>query len=146
MSLLAFLTSAVGGTLLGGLTQLLGTFASEAREWSASKRRIAEIGAMKDRDIAVGELAAFAKAQEGTLASSYQPPPAAPLAMHWVFAVVEAFTRAIRPLMVVGACAYIWTRPPEVLGGLQPEILTVSFTCVYFWLGIRHQASVGGRK
>jgi hypothetical protein len=45
----------------------------------------------------------------------------------------------VRPLMVAGACAYIWTRPPEQLAGLQPEILTVSFACVYFWLGVRHQ-------
>lgn len=35
MSLLSFLASAAGGTLLGGVTQLLGTFAGEAKEWSA---------------------------------------------------------------------------------------------------------------
>jgi hypothetical protein len=146
MSLLAFLTSAVGGTLLGGATQLLGTFANEAKEWSASKRRIAEIAALKERDIAVGELAAFTKAQEGSLASSYQPPPTAPMGMHWCFTLVECLTRAVRPLMVAGACAYIWTRDPTTLGGLQPEILTASFACVYFWLGQRHQLATAGRK
>jgi hypothetical protein len=41
--------------------------------------------------------------------------------------------------MVAGACWYIWSRPAEQLAGLQPEILTVSFACVYFWLGVRHQ-------
>jgi hypothetical protein len=139
VSLISFIASAAGGTILGGITQLLGTFAGEAKEWSASKRRIAEITAMKERDIAIGELAAFTKAQEGTLASAYQPPPAAPMGMHWCFTLVEVLTRAIRPLMVVGACAYIWTRPPEVLGGLQGEILAVSFGTINFWLGIRHQ-------
>lgn len=142
MSLLSFLASAAGGTILGGVTQLLGTFAGEAKEWSASKRRIAEIHAMKERDIAIGELAAFTKAMEGTLGSSYQPPSNAPMGMHWVFTVIEAATRLVRPTMVAGACVYIWTRPPEVLGGLQGEILTVSFATVYFWLGIRHQNSV----
>lgn len=146
MSLIAFLTSAVGGTVLGGVTQLLGTFANEAKEWSASKRRIAELQAMKERDIAIGELAAFTKAQEGTLASSYQPPTNAPMGMHWLFTVVECVTRAVRPLMVIGACGYIWTRPPEVLGNLQPEILTVSFACIYFWLGMRHQMANAGKK
>jgi hypothetical protein len=146
MSLIAFLTSAVGGTVLGGLTQVLGTGMHELKEWSASKRRIAEIGALKEKQIAIGELAAFTKAQEGTMGTSYQPPSNAPMAMHWVFTLVEALTRLIRPAMVIGACAYIWTRPPETLGALQPEILTVSFACVYFWLGIRHQAAVGGKK
>jgi hypothetical protein len=140
MSVIAFLTSAVGGTLLGGVTQLLGTFAAEAKEWSASKRRIAEIAALKEKQIAVGELAAFAKAQEGALGSGYQPPAHAAMWMHGLMCIVEALTRAIRPLMVIGACAYIWTRPPEILGGLHGEILTVSFACVYFWLGVRHQA------
>jgi hypothetical protein len=140
MGFFDFLTSAVGGTLLGGATQLLGSAVGELKEWSASKRRIAEIVALKERDIAVGELAAFAKAMEGTLASGYQPPPAASMGMHWLFTMVECLTRLIRPLMVIGACIYIWTREPAVLGGLQGEILTVSFACVYFWLGVRHQA------
>lgn len=144
--ILSFLMSAAGGTLLGGATQLLGVFANEAREWSASRRRIAELQALKERDIAVGELAAFTKAQEGALGSGYQPPLNAPMWMHGLFCVVEAFTRFIRPAMVTGACAYIWTRPAEMLGGLQPDILTVCFACVYFWLGQRHQMAIGGRK
>lgn len=146
MSLLSFLASAAGGTLLGGVTQLLGVFANEAKEWSASKRRIAELAALKEKQIAIGELQAFTKAQEGTLASSYQPPQNAPMGMHWLFTMVECLTRAIRPLMVIGACAYIWTRPPETLAGLQGEILVVSFACIYFWLGMRHQMAVGGKK
>lgn len=140
MGFFDFFTSAVGGTLLGGATQLLGSAVGELKEWSASKRRIAEIVALKERDIAVGELAAFAKAMEGTLGSGYQPPTAASMGMHWLFTLVECLTRLIRPLMVIGACIYIWTREPAVLGGLQGEILTVSFACVYFWLGVRHQA------
>ena len=139
MSIISFLASAAGGTILGGVTQLLGTFAGEAKEWSASKRRIAELTAMKERDIAIGELAAFTKAQEGTLASNYQPPSNASMGMHWVFTLVEALTRVIRPLMVIGACAYIWTRPASELGGLNGEILTVSFATIYFWLGVRHE-------
>lgn len=146
MSLLAFLTSAVGGTALGGITQLLGTFANEAKEWSASKRRIAELTAIKEKQIALGELEAFTKAQEGLGGTNYQPPGNAPMWIHGLLAIVEALTRSIRPLMVVGACAYIWTRPPETLGGLEPEILTCSFACIYFWLGIRHQAAVARKK
>lgn len=140
MGFFDFLTSAVGGTLLGGATQLLGSAVGELKEWSASKRRIAEIVALKERDIAVGELAAFSKAMEGTIGSGYQPPVTASMGMHWLFTLVECLTRLIRPLMVIGACVYIWTREPGILGGLQGEILTVSFACVYFWLGVRHQA------
>ena len=31
-----FLMSAMGGSLIGGVTQLLGIFAGEAKEWSAT--------------------------------------------------------------------------------------------------------------
>ena len=139
MSLLSFLASAAGGTILGGLTQVLGSAVGELKEWSASKRRIAELAAMKEKQIAIAEVEAVAKAVEGTLGSSYAPPPTAPSWMHGLLAVAAFSTQMVRPLMVAGACAYIWTRPPEQLAGLQPEILTVSFACVYFWLGVRHQ-------
>ena len=140
-----FLMSAMGGSLLGGITQLLGIFAGEAKEWSASKRRIAELQALKERDIAIGELEAFTKAQAGTMASAYQPPVNAPMGMHWLFTVVECITRLIRPLMVLGACAYVWSLPKETLGNLQAEIITFSFACGYFWLGTRLQVK-GNQK
>lgn len=145
MGLFDFLTSAVGGSILGGITHLLGVFAGEAKEWSASKRRIAEIQAMKERDIAVGELQAFSKAVEGTLQTSYQPPTNAPMWMHGILCIVEAMTRVVRPLMVGGACWYVWSLPQDVLGPLRPEILTVSFACIYFWLGTRLQRQISVR-
>lgn len=139
MSLLSFLASAAGGTILGGATQLLGSLVGEMKEWSASKRRIAEIGALKEKQIAIAEVEAFAKAVEGTTGSSYAPPPNAPSWMHGLMTIAAFTTQMVRPLMVGGACWYIWSRPSEQLAGLQPEILTVSFACVYFWLGVRHQ-------
>jgi hypothetical protein len=139
MSLLAFLTSAVGGTLLGGATQLLGTGIKELTEWSASKRRIAELAALKEKNIAEGELAAFAKAQETNTTSSYLPPPTAPTWMHGLFTIAAFASQMVRPCMVAGACLYIWTRPAAELGQLHGEILTFSFACGYFWLGVRHQ-------
>lgn len=139
MSLLSFLASAAGGTILGGLTQVLGSAVGELKEWSASKRRIAEIAALKEKQIAIAEVEAFAKAVEGTVGSSYAPPPTAPSWQHGLLAIAAFSTQMVRPLMVAGACAYIWTRPADQLAGLQPEILTVSFACVYFWLGVRHQ-------
>ena len=145
MSFWNFLISAAGGTILGGVTQMLGTVVAEAREWSASKRRIAELQALKEKEIAIGELEAFTKAQEGTMASGYQPPAAAPMAMHWLFTLGEAVSRLVRPVMVAGACVYVWTRPPEVIAGLQSEILTFSFACGYFWLGTRLQRQVAAK-
>ena len=139
MGLLSFLASAAGGTILGGATQLLGSVVGEAKEWSASKRRIAEIAALKEKQIAIGELEAFSKAVEGTTGSSYIPPPSAPNWMHGLMAIAAFCTQMVRPLMVAGACVYIWSRPSDQLAGLQLEILTVSFACVYFWLGVRHQ-------
>lgn len=139
MSFFSFLASAAGGTILGGVTQLLGSVVGEAKEWSASKRRIAEIAALKEKQIAVGELEAFTKAVEGTTGSSYAPPPSAPSWMHGLMTIAAFSTQMVRPLMVAGACWYIWSRPSDQLAGLQPEILTVSFACVYFWLGVRHQ-------
>jgi hypothetical protein len=129
----------VGGSLLGGLTQILGSAVGEMKEWSASKRRIAELQALKEKEIAIGELEAFSKAVEGTTSSSYTPPSTAPAWMHGLMVIAAFATQMVRPLMVFGACAYIWTRPADQLAGLQPEILTVSFACVYFWLGVRHQ-------
>ena len=139
MSLLGFLASAAGGTVLGGATQFLGSLVGELKEWSASKRRIAEIAALKEKQIAVGELEAFTKAVEGTTSPSYTPPPTAPNWMHGLMTVAAFTTTMVRPLMVFGACWYIWSRPSDQLQGLDPEILTVSFACVYFWLGVRHQ-------
>lgn len=139
MSILSFLASAAGGTLLGGVTQLLGTFANEAKEWSASKRRIAELTAIKERDIAIGELQAFTKAQEASIGSGYTPPENGAGWMHGLFTIVEALTRIIRPALVIWAAYYIFTLPPSVSGPLQPEIVAVAFACIYFWLGVRHQ-------
>ena len=139
MSLISFLASAAGGTILGGLTQVLGSAVGELKEWSASKRRIAEIAALKEKQIAIAEVEAFAKAVEGTVGSSYTPPANAPSWQHGLLAIAAFSTQMVRPLMVAGACLYIWTRPADQLAGLQPEILTVSFACVYFWLGVRHQ-------
>ena len=139
MSLVSFLASAAGGTLLGGITQLLGSGVAELKEWSASKRRIAEIAALKEKQIAVAEVEAFAKAVEGTAGSGYTPPPTAPSWTHGLMTIAAFSTQMVRPLMVCGACWYIWSRPADQLAGLQPEILTVSFACVYFWLGVRHQ-------
>lgn len=141
MSFISFLMSAAGGTVLGGVTQLLGTFASEAREWSASKRRIAELQAIKERDISLGELAAFTKAQEG-FTSTYAPPAGAPAWTHGLLTIVECITKLVRPVMVIGACWYVWNLPSEQLGGLQPEIVTFSFAVGYAWIGIRHQKQV----
>jgi hypothetical protein len=145
VDIFSFFTSAVGGTVLGGATQLLGTLAGEAKEWSASRRRIAELQALKEKEIAIGELEAFTKAQEGTMPSNYQPPANAPMAMHWVFTLVEAATRLVRPAMVAGACAYVWSRPPEAIAGLQAELLTFSFACGYFWLGTRLQRQLASK-
>lgn len=139
MGLVSFLASAAGGTILGGVTQVLGSAVGELKEWSASKRRIAEIAALKEKQIAVGELEAFTKAVEGTAGTGYTPPPTAPSWMHGLMTIGAFTTQMVRPLMVFGACWYIWTRPSDQLAGLQPEILTVSFACVYFWLGVRHQ-------
>jgi hypothetical protein len=138
MSVVSFLASAAGGTLLGGVTQLLGSVVGEIKEWSASKRRIAEIAAMKEKNIAMGEMAAFVKSQE-SLGTTYTPPATAPHWMHGLFTIAAFCTQMVRPLMVAGACWYIWSRPSQELAGLQPDILTVSFACVYFWLGVRHQ-------
>ena len=139
MSFFSFLASAAGGTILGGATQLLGSVVGELKEWSASKRRIAEIAALKEKQIAIGELEAFSKAVEGTTGSSYVPPASAPNWMHGLMTIAAFCTQMVRPAMVAGACWYIWSRPSDQLAGLQPEILTVSFACVYFWLGVRHQ-------
>lgn len=139
MSFWSFLASAAGGTILGGATQLLGSIVGEAKEWSASKRRIAEIAAIKEKQIAIAEVEAFAQAVDGTTGSSYSPPATAPNWMHGLMTIAAFSTQMVRPCMVAGACWYIWTRPTDQLAGLQPEILTVSFACIYFWLGVRHQ-------
>lgn len=137
MGLLSFLASAAAGPLLGGAVQFLSAGVGELKEWSASKRRIAELTAMKERDIAIGELNAFTEAVSNLGASNYTPPPTAPSWMHGLFVCAEFFNRIVRPSMVTGACWYIWTLPPAALQGLQGEVVAVSFATIYFWLGIR---------
>ena len=137
MGLLSFLASAAAGPLLGGAVQFLSAGVGELKEWSASKRRIAELTAMKERGIAIGELNAFTEAVSNLGASTYAPPPTAPSWMHGLFVCAEFFNRIVRPSMVTGACWYIWTLPPAALQGLQGEVVAVSFATIYFWLGIR---------
>lgn len=76
-----------------------------------------------------------------SLCSLPMAPANAPMAMHWIFTLVEAATRLVRPAMVAGACVYVWTRPSEIIAGLQSEILTFSFAWGYFWLGTRLRGS-----
>jgi hypothetical protein len=137
MGLISFLASAAAGPLLGGAVQFISAGVGELKEWSASKRRIAEIAALKERDIAVGELAAFTEAVEGTKSTGYQPPANLYPWVHVIFALAEFTTRMVRPCMVAGACWYIWNLSPEDLQGLQGEVISVSFATIYFWLGIR---------
>jgi hypothetical protein len=137
MSLISFLASAAAGPLLGGAVQFLSAGVGELKEWSASKRRIAEIVAMKERDIAIGELNAFTAAVSDLNGSHYTPPDSAPSWMHALFTIAEFTVRMVRPSMVAGACWYIWTLPPAALQGLQGEVVAVSFATIYFWLGIR---------
>ena len=137
MGLLSFLASAAAGPLLGGAVQFLSAGVGELKEWSASKRRIAELTAMKERDIAIGELTAFNTALSNTGPSGYSPPENAAWWLHAPFVFAEFFNRIVRPSMVTGACWYIWTLPPAALQGLQGEVVAVSFATIYFWLGIR---------
>lgn len=128
---------AIGGAFGGGLLGIVGQFAvgwMETKRLDAeSKRRIAELQAMRDLKITEGELRAFDSAQNAAGNSSVGAPA-------WCAAVLT-LTRPVLTLLLVlfAACVY-FSATPEVRAGMTDETTACAFGAVWFWFGSRYQS------
>lgn len=144
MSLIAFLTSAVGGTLLSGATQFAQEWFAVRRAKAESEMKIAELKALSEIKIEEKQLEAFVKAQ-GSMESSWKPDTRTPLWIVCAYGLAEITIKLVRPAMVLMSfwlVAKIYAGQSAVdQNNLDAEILTFCFSVGYFWLGQRYQRS-----
>lgn len=142
MSLIAFLTSAVGGTLLSSGMQFAQEWFAVRRAKAESEMKIAELRALSEIKIEEKQLEAFVKAQ-GTLESTWKPGGNAPVWLTCAYGLTEIAIKLVRPLMVAMAFALVAqiyrTQSASGQTTLDAEILTFCFSVGYFWLGQRYQ-------
>lgn len=145
MSLIAFLTSAVGGSILGVFGQAATTAIEIIRANQETKRKIAEMEALAKIKIEETSWAAF---QESLKArnSSFTMPANATVGMNWVFVIVEATVRMINPVLTAAAVSILWnfyhTLDPVAQKEFFPEVAAFSFAVCYWWIGQRYQGKL----
>lgn len=145
MSLIGFLTSAVGGSILGGLGQA----ATQALEvWRAnqeSKRKIEEMKVLATIKVEEQSIAAFQESLKSRN-GSFTMPQNATTGMNWVFVLVEAVVRLMNPILTVAAIVILWDFYHKLDSGAQkefyPEIAAFSFAVCYWWIGQRYQGKL----
>lgn len=144
MSLIAFLTSAVGGTLLSSGMQFAQEWFAVRRAKAESEMKIAEMRALSEIKIEEKQLEAFVKAQ-GSMESTWKPGANTPVSLVWIYGLAEVLIKLVRPLMVIAAFWLVWviynTQTELGRDTLDAEILTFCFSVGYFWLGQRYQRS-----
>ena len=142
MSLIAFLTSAVGGTLLSGGMQFAQEWFAIRRAKAESEMKISELKALSEIKIEEKQLEAFVKAQ-GSLESTWKPGSTSPVWLTCAYGLTEIGIKLVRPLMVLVSfwlVAKIYFTSTDLgQSTLDAEILTFCFSVGYFWLGQRYQ-------
>ena len=146
MSLIAsLLTSAAGGGLLGVLGQGVNNCLEIWRASAESKRKIAEIIALKDVKVEESSWACFNETLK-TRNSSFTMPQNATVWQNWVFVGVEAIVRLMNPILTLGAIVILWNFYHSLDAAAQreffPEISAWAFACTYWWIGQRAQAKL----
>ena len=146
MSLIAsLLTSAAGGGLLGVLGQGVNNCLEIWRSNAESKRKIAEIIALKDVKVEESSWACFNETLK-TRNSSFTMPQNATVWQNWVFVGVEAIVRLMNPILTLGAIVILWnfyhSLDAEAQREFFPEISAWAFACTYWWIGQRAQGKL----
>lgn len=145
MSLIGFLTSSVGGLLLGGIGQAATQALEIWRANSESKRKIAEMEAMAKIKVEETSWAAF---QESLKArnSSFTMPANASAGMNWVFVLVEASVRMVNVVLTIGAVVLLWHFWQQLDANSKaqfyPEVAAFCMACGYWWIGQRYQGKL----
>lgn len=146
MSLLAFLSSAVGGTLLSGVQQWVQEWMATRRAKAESEMRLAEAKALSDIKMDENQWAAFTEAQKQAGTSSWVPTDNTPKSLVYAFGLSEVFIKLVRPMMVVGSFAFLFYIYQQTTDAEQAElntsICTFCFSVGYFWIGQRYQSKL----
>lgn len=145
MSLIAFLTSSVGGALLGALGQGVTQLIENYRANQESKRKIAEMEALAKIKVEETSWAAFQESLKARSSSFTMPANATPW-QNWVFVIVEAIVRLVNPALTLAAVLILWnfyhTLSAELKGQFFPEVAAFSFAVCYWWIGQRYQGKL----
>jgi hypothetical protein len=146
MSLIAFLSSAIGGTLLSGVQQLAQEWFAVRRMRAESELRLAELDKMATIKMDEMQWKAFEKGQAMTGTSSWVPNSSTPIWLTCAFGLSEIVIKLVRPLMVAFAFAFIWWTFVETSGTergeLASSIQVFCFSIGYFWIGQRYQGKM----
>lgn len=149
MSIIAFLTSAVGGSLLGALGQAATQLMETWRANQESKRKIEEMKALAAIKVEETSWAAFQESMKSRSSSFTMPANATP-AQNWIFVVVEAIVRLVNPMLTLAAIIILFNFYHTLDTGAQreffPEVAAFSFAVCYWWIGQRYQGKLQPAK
>jgi hypothetical protein len=147
MSLLAFISSALGGTLLSGVQQLAQEWFAVRRMKAESEIKMAEMNAMASIKMDELQWKAFEKSQSLTGTSSWVPTDKTPVWLTCAFGIAEILIKLVRPAMVLASYYFIALTFQDSGPADKPElaaaIQTFCFSVGYFWIGQRYQGKVG---
>jgi len=147
MSLLGFLSSAVGGALLGEVGKWATGFLEMKKADAESKRKLAELKAMSEIKVTEEQWKTFRETlSQGN--SEYSIPenlgPKSLTIISFVLLGVHTATKMVRVVMVGWAAVFmyfLWNSTPEGPDKtyLLYELTAISFAVIYWWIGERYQ-------
>lgn len=141
MSLLGFFTSAVGGSLLGGLSHIA---TSAFDVWRKGKEAKIEAELIKARTEAAEKTEAWkAFTESQKTQGAIQIPENAPPWIAAFYLGVDGLSRSVRPLLTLIATAFIalvfWKSDAAGRAVLALEINFGAWTIIMWWFGARYQ-------
>ena len=147
MSLLGFLSSAVGGALLGEIGKWASGWIEMRKADADSKRRIAELKAMSEIKVTEEQWKTFRESLSQGNSEYTIPNGLGPKALTWVSFIllgVHACVKMVRVIMVGWAAVFmylLWHDTPEGPDKtyLLYELTAISFAVIYWWIGERYQ-------
>lgn len=144
--IMGFLSSAVGGALLGEFGKGITTLVSDWKEDRASARKIREMQALSNIKVDEKLLDVFQEGIKSTYSDFTIPSQCSPIAAT-VFSSVLLFIhfciRMVRVILIGWAAYFLYhlynTSAGEDRKYLVYELTAICFACVYMWLGERYQ-------
>lgn len=154
---MSFLSSAIGGTLFGGVLSIVQRVVDYKAKAAEAKIEIEKAKALSELKVKEGELAAFTQSlkQEGEEAYDPDPLPAnAPAWACWIRAIVDciavlvdAFRKATRPGLtwfLAGGLLWLLSSgkvPDYMLAGILADFVFTVSTALTWWFGSRPRSA-----
>jgi hypothetical protein len=147
--MLSFLTSALGGSLVGGLLNLVNGWSDTFRKERETKMQIALIGAQTESQEKTAAWQAFAESQKGhdgfDVPANVWPWVASVVTL--CLGLVESLRRFTRPGLTWGLLVFLWHVYGQSAGAVQAALLSDitfgAFTAFFWWFGERYAARKG---